>query len=392
MMRRARHRTRAIQRITAAFALLAMPAAATAAAVTPAAPAAALTLTLTSDRAEYTLGEPVLLSVRVANETAAPIVVRRTTDAATGAVLPWIGRQGEEPRRYVGPDIGIKHTHVPEAPLAPGDAFTIKVRVLFHVVTHEDSDLPYFYAFDQPGTYQVRAEVVNVAPSQRLFTNTIAIRMRAPSGTDAQVWRMLQNEASARFLHSGFADAGSREAAALAEIVERYPASVYAPVIERSLQIHEKSAGPQTRAAAGTAEVVTLPGKTFVATASPSVPPPAVQEASRSIAEIVNAWQRAWNARDAARLMQLLVISHDLRRKWDQGAGDADHEAAVRQLESAFSALGELTIEVVRTSFGGEAASADVLVTASNAQPAVTSRTMRLAREGGAWRISEVGF
>ena len=385
---------KATLRGVAALAVLAFSLPASATSVAPITnPPASPTISISSDRPAYTLGEAIVLSVRVANDTSAPIAVHRFSDTSTGMVWPQVARGSGEFLRYIGPDFGVKHSLIRETPLAPGEDFVVPVRVLFHVTTGDAGDLPYFYAFEQAGSYRVRVEVIDLVPSQRLISNTIVVEMRQPVGVDATVWAMLQKNDAARLLHTGSASGASLEVRTFEQLLTRYPDAIYAGAIQSSLGVQAELAARNPRAiVAGTTEIVELPGRTFVASAPSSLTGTPVQAASRALAELVSGWTAAWNSRDTARLVHYLSTGNGLRQKWDQGPSDADRETVVKQFEDAFAAIGTLSIDVVSTEMSEQSASADLVVRTSEGAPRIAARTMKFVRDAGAWRISEVGF
>jgi len=351
--------------------------------------ASALTAELSTARATYALGEPVELSLRIANETDTPIGIHRVTDERTGMLWPEIAKGEGEFRRYIGPQYSVKDVHLPVTPLAPGESLTIPLRVLFNFPSKLPGEIDGFFAFDEPGSYRVRVALVDVLPSQTVHTDTIPVQIVAPRDAGAEVWRLLQTRDAAYFLHTGSPLTAASDVSGLEQILSRYPESAQAGALQRSLESHRRSGA---RAAAAQSRLVDVAGRpVLVQGESPSARATSSGTADE-IASVVQAWNEAYNTCDAAALVQHLDRSHVLRTKWEQGSGDADRAVAKAQIARSCASTGRLSLDVIRIHVAEAEASAEVVVHAQTGDPSKTTRTMKLAREGSAWRITEVGF
>ena len=357
-------------------------------------PDSQLTLQLTSDRELYTLGEPVKLSLHVRNDTSSAIMVRKAVDVSYGLVSLQIAREHGAFKRYVAPDFGTKVAYVPVTPMQPGEDLVSSFVVLYHVVSKDPEQLATYYAFDQPGTYQLKAELVNFVENQHPVSAPIEIKVSAPKGGDAAVWRLLQTKDAAYFLHTGQPLTGSTDVKSFEQILARYPESTYSGYLQSSLEVHRAFAPKMAQEAPLTeARTLDVAGRTLLVKAPSALAVATTHVAVQQIIDLVDGWVRAYNSQDIPQLIQHLSRSHSLRKKWEQGEGDPDRATAVRRLKGAFAATGGLSMDVIGVEVGDQAASADVLVQSERSDQANSSRVMKFVRDDDAvWRIEDAGF
>ncbi|HYC00972.1 MAG TPA: hypothetical protein VEC57_17695 [Candidatus Limnocylindrales bacterium] len=349
------------------------------------------TLELRAARTVYTLGESVELTLQVSNESTDPIAIRRHTDVRSGMIWPQIADPGQDTfRRYAGPQYGVKDLHLPETSLQPGESFTVPIKILHHIESKHPEELDRFYAFDRPGVYRIRVQVLEMSPSHPLLSDPVEIEMRAPTGENAKVWRLLQSPDYARFLHTGSPGRAPQVAAGVARVLERYPHSLYAVDLETGLERQRSLAGPAARAAEPDVSIAEIEGRDVLVQTAGPVPRASAAGDAQAVIDAVQAWTSAYNSGDAAAVVQQLSRNHPLRARWAQGEGDADRAAAVAEVERSVAASGRISSDVIGVEINGENANARTIFRAERGGGIDGTRIVALVREGTAWRIAEV--
>jgi len=340
------------------------------------------------------LGEPVKLSLHVRNDTSSPILVRKAIDVSYGLVSLQIAREQGAFKRYVAPEFGTKAAHIPATAMQPGEDLASSFVVLYHVVSKDPAELATFYAFDRPGTYQLRAELIDFVDNQRPVSPSIEIKFSAPKAADAAAWRLLQTKEAAYFLHSGQPLTVSTDVKSFEQILARYPESTYAGYLQSSLEVHRQFAPKAAQAAPLVqSRALDVAGRSLIVKSPAGLAVTTTDAAVQRIIDRVSGWVSAYNGQDIPQLIQHLSRTHSLRKKWEQGEGDADRTMAVRRLQKAFAATGRVSMDVIGADVGSQAASADILMHAERADPVDSNLVMKFVRDAdGLWRIIEVGF
>lgn len=168
-----------------------------------------VSMTLTSPRHEYLLGEPVILEVTVRNEMTEAI---KAFEVFVKNVEPeikvYFSQDGKTFQEY---EIGIYPIHRiirRVKTLKPGEVWKYELRVLY---TNKN---PSGLVFEQPGTYFLKviyplwwAESVESKDRLREIlkfpSNVVQVQILQPTGVDAQVWAQIKSNEFLHFIQSG---------------------------------------------------------------------------------------------------------------------------------------------------------------------------------------------
>lgn len=232
-----------------------------------------LTLQIAADRREYIVGEPMVLSVSVINETARTVEIFNTLQLDvknTGGHLSiFIARVGESYKAYQGPWPVIDAVYA-KVKLSPGFALREDITLLY-TGGYSDlkSDFKHLnelyaeplrreaqekrfrrgFAFSEAGTYRIKAWFHGHGSKAEIESEPIEVQVSEPQNPDdVAIWNVLKTDpAFAYFMQTG----GSGEVhtsaktkqivKALESLVESYPASGYGEHIRSGLSKHYTS-------------------------------------------------------------------------------------------------------------------------------------------------------
>lgn len=319
-----------------------------------------LAIHLQTDRSVYMLGEPVSVTVAIQNHSAAPIIIYDLFYLQAGNTHVQIRDDTSEFRYYRGP-FPVVSTVAVSRTLTPDTQLSLSFSILYNVSTSQD-DLPYFYAFDQPGHYQLRAVLNDILPNVLLVSAPLTVAMLAPQGVDAQLWRLLQTEDAASFLQTGSAR-NAMVVERFQAIVAQYPDSFYAPLMSAALgpaYTATITPKPQTQAAnflshplirkideqlylvRSTSEVNSRPANSIDG------------EILNKIIDAVRVWVDAWNNRDMERYVQSYSFTTTFRQKWEKGPGNLNHDTIRERLPGTFQSKGIVSVDIIGFNMGTE--------------------------------------
>lgn len=228
-----------------------------------------VSVTLTSPRYEYLLGEPVILEVTVRNEMTEEI---KAFEIFVKNVEPeievYFSQDGKTFQEY---EIGIYPAHNIERrvkTLKPGEVWKYELRVLY---THKN---PSGLVFEQPGIYFLKViyplwwakSKDRLRKILKIPSNVIQVQILQPTGVDAQVWAQIKSNEFLYFIQSGMVKLEWEEVekvksikgrltdkdwvekeygktvAKVVEVLRSFPESRYHPVLRDALRVfYEKN-------------------------------------------------------------------------------------------------------------------------------------------------------
>jgi len=209
-----------------------------------------LAVSLNTPRAEFVLGEPVILVVTVTNLSKEPLQQQALiVEHCDCDIAVLIARPGAEFEQYrIRRDTTALTLRVPET-INPGQTRYYTLRVLY------TTERPSRLAFEQSGQYRIKVTypsyplVVNrnEAPAQ-FASNTVLVRIKAPEGLDAKAWQMLRDPDVLYLLQSGLLRDERRDALrTVLHVFRAMPDSSYFSALKWSLQRHYEEQQVQTR-------------------------------------------------------------------------------------------------------------------------------------------------
>lgn len=153
-----------------------------------------LKVTLASSKAEYTLGEPVVLCVQVENAGSSPLRAHEVV-AHEYAICPdfliYAATDGSSFEKFT--PAGCENVDMEREiqTLAPGASWRYRLRLL-HTEAHGSG-----LAFPKPGAYRVKVEfpflAVERSKSARVPSNVIEVRIKEPGTTDKKAWKTVRS-------------------------------------------------------------------------------------------------------------------------------------------------------------------------------------------------------
>ena len=172
-------------------------------------------------KTRYVLGEPVAVSVSVANETSKAMLV--PVDALKYQQFHIeISKDGRSFSEIALGYAGTIHISPASRVIPAGAVQYYPFRILCENY-HQKSKVR--LVFREPGVYWIRCRIGSTMPR---FTEFVRVRILAPKGVDRQVWQRLKRSELLHFLQfADIAPSASQEAKELVEIVRRFPRSAY---------------------------------------------------------------------------------------------------------------------------------------------------------------------
>ena len=259
----------------------------------------------------------------------------------------------------------------------------------------------------------MRATLIAIVPDQRVYSAPLSIHMIAPQGNDATVWRLLQTEDAARFLHGSvillppaYPANSARVMADFRAIVANYPTSFYSPYLCTAMAAYQTAQGQvnataQTACAEAATSLVSINGQLYLvrpqtadlAVDTGSVTATAQQEDLEHVVMLVQEWVDAWNTRDIERYAQLYSYRTFFRQDWEAGEGNRSYIRSRKRVEALFIENGALTVEIVGFTIGTDEITADVVSRFERTKADYTFSTMHFVLdEDRVWRLDAPGF
>jgi hypothetical protein len=190
-----------------------------------------VSVSLTTPRPEYVIGEPILLKVIIKNTSAEAVTAVWAEEYAD----IFLSEDGKNFDRYTNRRKGDPIPFLFRKPetLQPNGSRTIDKKVLY------SSQHPSGLAVEKSQTLFVQARYTLSQGSKiRWFeSEAVQIRVNEPEGTDKQVWQTMQGEEFIYFLHHSRASNDKAVAKAIA-VLQKFPTSAYHPMIRDALRKH----------------------------------------------------------------------------------------------------------------------------------------------------------
>lgn len=361
-------------------------------------PPIGITSQLNSNQDVYLLGEPVALTLHLLNQTSSPVHIHKALDVSFGQVWLEVTDEDGVYRRYVGPGFGTKDSLISLGTLEPGEQISTSFTALYNNASKLPEKLPTIYAFNKPGVYLLRVELINILPDQRFVSDPIQITVVTPQGGNATVWKLLQTEESAYFLHTGFPREDTHIVKEFEQISTRYPNTTYTPYMRASLDkfyAMEAQLGSAIQAADAKIdqEIVVVQNQPLMVETQSGLPDTNRGATTQAIVKLMNDWVKAYNAQNIPQFVQYFSLETTIRQKWEQGPGDRDRETIDNRFREAFISTGGISVEIVRLVVEDRRATADVVVSFERATEIAPHQTMKFELDDdGTWTILDAGF
>ena len=223
----------------------------------------AASVTLSADRTQYDLGEPISLNVNIENHTSKPIETIGYSEYKVRVTyyMAYEGKPFEE--IYYGGG-GAIDSRQQRLRLGAGEVWQDQATLLREQGSPNSPGCPNCraYLFDKAGYYHIKAVISEIntplnrenEPPHRVESNPIAIRILEPEGSDRVIWQQIRNDSEvAVFLESGEWPIGwpgylgepSVKTAKLEKLLERNPGSRFErrirPVLIRWKETHAEA-------------------------------------------------------------------------------------------------------------------------------------------------------
>ncbi len=358
-------------------------------------PSFGLTVQLISERNTYLPGETVVFKLRAQNRTSSPVLIHKAFDVRDGMIWPEVAGEDGIYRTYIGPQYSIACGDIRPSPMKPGEKITMPFSILYHVVTKTADDLPTSYAFSRPGIYLLRVKLYRIVPDKTFYTESVKIEIVAPTGADATVWKLLQTEDAAYFLHTGCSlihnDIGIMKE--FEQIIARYPDSAYTPYMQRSVNIFRSMKKRKGLLRQADVRLVNIKDRTFMLrTRSGNIRPGKsdMMKDTDAILKLADLWLQAYNANDIPRMFQYISRKLTVRQKWER-ASDRVRQRLVRRFTEYFSERGVASLAIVRITHEQDTVTADVTVTFEQKEANPFKKMKFVKDDDGIWRV-HTGF
>ncbi|HKO44297.1 MAG TPA: hypothetical protein VJU84_13560 [Pyrinomonadaceae bacterium] len=164
-----------------------------------------LLLSVESDKTDYLPGDTVLLKFRITNKSNTPTSIYKGSTVWDGYLKVFIAKENSGFREYFGPAWGAKDAHYKEPiTLAPGNLYETDATVLWNQkleTSHlgkmyakkvEKERLTTDYALAEPGTYYIKASLLNPLTNHTVESEPIEVRVNEPEGADLEVWNRIK--------------------------------------------------------------------------------------------------------------------------------------------------------------------------------------------------------
>lgn len=207
-------------------------------------------VTVSLDKTEVVVGEPLFLNINVLNENAyfrKGNFGGRLFLSEGNEIDVMVQPPGELPYRYVGGEDAAVYSSV-EMDLDNGQSMDTEILLLY------DRTKPNGYLFDKPGVYTLRATVRGTIlrdPTPfRVELPATRIVVSAPEGPEAEAFKTIGTPAVAKALQMMNTD-NAQTVASARQVAEQHPNTVYAPLCRiMSGVAHMRATPPNLDAAA----------------------------------------------------------------------------------------------------------------------------------------------
>lgn len=189
-----------------------------------------LRLSVTPEKREFVLGEPVTLLISLQNLSAAGVTLSSLLDPKYEHLTVWIKPMHRETfLRLRGSGWGRFHPNVPELVLAGGDSVHTSARILLNRVQPADPEgLRTAMPFSR-GRHEVRVELADRRLPSSLVSSPAELEIVDPSPIEEAFASAITSDlALARLIESSDALPGSEPVRRLAELAAAYPEARHA--------------------------------------------------------------------------------------------------------------------------------------------------------------------
>lgn len=183
------------------------------------------------EKAEVTLGEPLVVKLRLTNLTESDIEARPELDPAYGMLQLYVSRNGGDFKRYLGPGWGTKD--MPGGALGtikPGADTYGEVSLLYHTAVPGRSDLlESNVPLGEAGSYVIRVELYEETFARKIVAPAFAVQVGFPQEEAGQaVWEAMKADKDfAYFMQTGDARQSGTVVQKAERLVEHYKGGSY---------------------------------------------------------------------------------------------------------------------------------------------------------------------
>lgn len=355
-----------------------------------------LRLNLATNKQRYVLGEPISLTLTIQNVQDSPKSLHMLLEPHYGVVWTQIRYENDEYENYSGPGFGTADYILGKpSSLAPGKQLVERRKILYEPL---EDDPKKFYALSRAGNYSLRMVLDNIVPNQRLTTTAVQIEVVEPTGLDKQVWRLLQTEEAASFLHNGYVSNPKQVIANFNAILVQYPNSFYASYLQMALNVsHSQHNKAETEIQ--TANVNSLPAIRMVndqlyfvrSTTDDDIRAAnnVDEQTLNQIIDMIHMLVDAWNNRDFDSYVQLYSRQTKTWQDWQTGSESLTYLKLNEGVQSLFSSTGTITVEIIGFTIGTDDIIVDVIPHFTGKQ--FVFNGMRFVQdEDGVWRLASL--
>lgn len=218
-----------------------------------------LRLDVVADKESYLLGEPINLKFKILNQSERQISLYPGSTVWDGYIDVFLAYQGEDFKRYRGPEWGLRDVYYKENLLLnPGETFESDATMLCNPVLQtshlnevaaqrartRENLVQGNYVLSRPGFYFVKAILLDPKTREVVESTPIRIVAEMPQGDDLEVWNKIKSRRDyAYFIQTGSLGGSTEEATKkvveqLERIVRLHPTSKYAEQMRKSLNEH----------------------------------------------------------------------------------------------------------------------------------------------------------
>jgi hypothetical protein len=348
-----------------------------------------LTFQLTVPRQQYVLGEVVEFTVELSNQTDTPLPGHAFLKPEDDFLQMHIANADGAIKDYKGGSWGTNDTIYTQGIVAAGDRISETATIYFNRSTPRIPDQ--YLAFPKNDTYFLQAALKNIGSPDLLLSNIVRIEVVQPTGSDEIVWKQLRQYETAiayQKIYDGGFDIDN-----LPSVLKQFPNSIYARNIEaRFGELQSKLTKQDTDSQSILSNrqrqtSITIDNQQILVNVEPSAS--AVNETiiTTRIVPLVNQWVDAWNSRDFDSYAQLHSRQTKTWQDWQSGPESRLYYKQNQRMQSLFSAMGTVMVEIIGFTVGTEEIVVNVIPSFTG-QQLIFNNMHFVQDEDGVWRLA----
>jgi len=189
---------------------------------------------LKPSKSTYLIGEPVLFTVTLRNNTKQDI--RAWVVSLKNQVQVFVSNGGAF-ERYEDRMADIGKVVPSVETLAPGKSKSYEIKILYSIWTKDQKNAE--LAFPFTGTYCVQVKYPLFPDRKMIESNIVHTKFKKPEGDDATIWKQINRPEALRFLQSGRLNEDEEDLPfELASLMEKFPKSPYVDGFKHTLRLY----------------------------------------------------------------------------------------------------------------------------------------------------------